>query len=194
MSEFSEGYFLKSNNKEEAVQLLKKAGVGGYVYPERDGWVAFVANTAPLFRFSEKLKAVNVGTLVQFINAEDHGWGFEICVCDKWVCSYYCGINDAVDMDEMESEVDLEKLFQIERKVEEERFKELLKEYNGKLDVLQKYFDENTKTKDILDSSEFAKDMGLYFSDWISYQYAQSQNGEFEKYGDYENLKLVKVN
>lgn len=194
MSEFSEGYFLKSNNKEEAVQLLKKAGVGGYVYPERDGWVAFVANTAPLFRFSEKLKAVNVGTLVQFINAEDHGWGFEICAHDKWVCSYYCGINDAVDMDEMESEVDLEKLFQIERKVEEERFKELLKEYNGMLDVLQKYFDENTKTKDILDSSEFAKDMGLYFSDWISYQYAQSQNGEFEKYGDYENLKLVKVN
>lgn len=185
MSEFSDGYFLKSDDSEEAVNLLKKADVEGYVYPAKDGWVAFVANTTPRFRFSEKLKAVNTGILVQFVNAEDHGWGFEICVENASVCGYFCAYND---------DMDAEELYLITREVEKEGFEQLLKEAEGKFGALRKYFDENTKIEDIANVDDFKEEMEFYFSDWISYHYAELENGEFGKYGEYENLKLIKVN
>ena len=73
MSEFSDGYFLKSDNVREAVSLLERAGIKGYVYPARSGWVAFAADTNPVFKFSEELKEANEGILMQFVNAEDYG-------------------------------------------------------------------------------------------------------------------------
>lgn len=178
MSEFSEVYFLRSNEQDEAILLLKKAGVQGYVYPVRDGWATFAANTSPLFKFSEKLKEANKGILMQFVNAEDHGWGFEVCVGNKSVCGYYY---------EIESE-------KINREIEEKEFELLLKQEDGKFRVLKKYFDKKTKIEDIINPQDFTQDMKLYFTSWISYHYAELENGEFEKYGDYDKLKLVKVN
>lgn len=43
MSEFSESYHLRSNNTEDSVQLLKRSGLGGYVFPAQRGWVTMVA-------------------------------------------------------------------------------------------------------------------------------------------------------
>lgn len=181
MSEFSEGYFIKSNHQDEAVQILKRAGLRGYVYPDRDGWVAFVADTQPLFEFPEKLKAANHGILLKFVNVEDHGWGFEIYVKQEMVCSFSCGFNDEIEM------------CQISREIDKDRFQRLLNEENRGFEILGKYFDESTKQEDIINANDFKEDMGLYYSDWISYQYADMENGEIGTYGDVENLKLKKV-
>lgn len=185
MSEFSEAYYLKSDENREAIFLLRKAGVEGYVYPARDGWVTFVADTSPLYKFSEKLKEANTGILVQLVKTDDYGWGFEICAGNESVCSYYCSMNE--DMDE-------EELYRFNRKRKEDSFKKLLKDEGEKFEVLKRYFDDTATMEDVTDVCDFIRDMKLYFSDWISYHYAELQDGEFEKYGDYENLKLIKVN
>lgn len=181
MSEFSEVYFLRSSCKEDAFELLEKAGVAGYVFPERDGWVAFAADTRPLYQFSEKLKAVNTGILLQYVNAEDYGWGFEICAGQDSVCGYYCGISE-----------DTGEFYCMKREMEEKRFKKIVED-NEEFLPLAKYFDENAKIEEISQVYDFTESMKLYFCSWISYQIAEMQNGEFPKYGEYENLKLIKV-
>lgn len=202
MSEFSEVYFLKSNDTVDVVRLLKKADVSGYIYPARDGWVAFVANTKPLFEFSEKLKVVNEGVLLQFVNAEDHGWGFEVCNNNGTICSYYCTINEemyaGMDIDEIQNidmeSIGLEESFLFHREKDEGSFEKLLEEEKGDFEVLRKYFDQDIKIEEIVDAYDFAQSMKLYFSEWVSYHYAEQQNGEMDKYGEYDNLKLIKVN
>lgn len=182
MSEFTEVYFLHSNKNEEAIKLLKMAELKGYVFPAREGWVAFVADTEPLFEFSEKLKALNKGILLYFENAEDYGWGFSICIDSEMVCDYQSAFD--FDMSDIIRK----------RSTDKDKFKTLLKAENGKFKILNKYFDENMEAEGIDDAIDFTRNMKIYFSDWISYHYVDLTHGEFEKYGDYDNLKLIKVN
>lgn len=43
MSEFSDSYHLRSNNQQDGVDLLRAAGLRGYVFPPENGWVTVVA-------------------------------------------------------------------------------------------------------------------------------------------------------
>ena len=43
MSEFSESYHLRSERQEDAVELLRRAKLKGYVYQPVSGWVTFLA-------------------------------------------------------------------------------------------------------------------------------------------------------
>lgn len=187
MSEFTEVYFLRSNNNRDAVNLLKKAKVEGFVYPARDGWTAFVANSTPLYHFSEALRKDNEGILLYFTNAEDYGWGFDVCVKNEMVCSYGCGLNEDIDSEEF---------YNIHRKIEKNSFEKLIDEDNI-FCLLNKYFDENEVLENISDVHDFTDNLKLYFSEWISYHYAEldSRSGcdaSFQ-YGEYDNLQLVKV-
>lgn len=182
MSEFSEGYYLRTGSREEASALLQKAGVPGYVFPARDGWTTFAADTSPLFKFSEKLKEANEGILLHLVNAEDHGWGFDVCMGGELVCSYFCGYNE---------EMDAEEIYLFERSKTEDGFGRLMQAENGRFSILGRYFEKEADAQEIADVSKFAEDMELYFSDWISYQYAQAMNGN--KYGEYDKLELIKV-
>lgn len=184
MSEFSEVYFLKSNDQNDAVCLIKEAGLRGYVCPERDGWVAFVANTDPAFHLSQQLVEKNKGVLLHFVNAEDHGWEFKVCFKKELACSFFCGVDEEMESGEP---------FQIGRKIEKEVFEEMIKQSDGNWDVLRKYMDDSAPMEETLDAAKFTSDMQLYFSEWISYHYVQKENGEFGKYGEYENLKFLEV-
>lgn len=106
---------------------------------------------------------------------------FEIYVRQEMVCSFSCGFNDEIEM------------CQISREIDKDRFQRLLNEENGGFEIRVKYFDESTKQEDIINANDFKEDMGLYYSDWISYHYADMENGELGTYGDVENLKLKKV-
>ena len=59
MSEFSESYHILGNDRNEAIQLLKRSGLRGFVFPELNGWVSLVAS-GPKFRPNKRLIKYNI--------------------------------------------------------------------------------------------------------------------------------------
>lgn len=77
MSQFFESYHLRSADRNEAVTLLKGAGLRGFVFPSGDGWTSFVCDGEP-FAVNEALLKANRGYLLQFAYSDDHGWTFVV--------------------------------------------------------------------------------------------------------------------
>ena len=75
MSEFSESYHLRSDRMEDAVELLQRAKLRGYVYQPVNGWVTFLAQDG-VFEPDEKIVAAATKPLLHYVSAEDHGWSF----------------------------------------------------------------------------------------------------------------------
>ena len=67
MSEFSESYHLRSERQDDAVELLRRAKLKGYVYPPTSGWVTFLAEQGVSSRTSglSKLPASRSCTMCQ---------------------------------------------------------------------------------------------------------------------------------
>src|SRR5207247_1441918 len=95
MSEFSESYHLRASSRDDAVALVRSAGLAGFVFPSLDGWVTLVAEGEP-FRPNKQLLAANPGTLVHWVFAEDHGWEFAIHRGSRSLCAYSCSWDDEV--------------------------------------------------------------------------------------------------
>lgn len=89
MSEFSESYHLRATCTDDAVALLRRAGLTGFVFPPRKGWVTFFAPDGQ-FQPDERITAANHGTLLHFEACEDHGWSFSIFEAAKPICRYKC--------------------------------------------------------------------------------------------------------
>jgi len=89
MSEFSESYHLKSADPQDAVAILRRAGLAGYVFPAAHGWVSFVADEG---QFAPDLRIVRESTalLLHYVYAEDHGWSFAFHEHGRPVTSYSC--------------------------------------------------------------------------------------------------------
>lgn len=78
MSEFSESFHLRvrDGSVDDAVAILRAAGVAGYVAPAARGWVSFVyePDEPPArARFDAVLRAAGRATLLHWDYAEDHG-------------------------------------------------------------------------------------------------------------------------
>lgn len=76
MSEFSESYFLRSNDVADVTALLQSAKVPGYVRPSENGWVPFVFPRGTALGLEDllaRLLAANRGLLLEYSYAEDHG-------------------------------------------------------------------------------------------------------------------------
>lgn len=65
MSDFSAAYHLKANNQQDGVDLLKRAGVSGYVFEPVNGWVTFVTQI-DTFSPDSKISDHNSGVLLFF--------------------------------------------------------------------------------------------------------------------------------
>lgn len=89
MSEFSDNYHLRSYNRNDGVNLLKKAKLKGFVFPETNGWITLVAEGSKLTP-NNKLIEANNGNLIHFVNAEDYGLYFSIYNSNKRICHYEC--------------------------------------------------------------------------------------------------------
>src|SRR5215510_591113 len=89
MSEFSESYHLRTGRADDAVALLRRAGVAGFVFPPRNGWVTFVAADGE-FQPDARITAANQSTLLHFDACEDHGWSFSIFQAAKLVSRFKC--------------------------------------------------------------------------------------------------------
>jgi len=175
MSEFSCSYHLKSESIDDCVSLIKRANVSGYIFPPKDGWVSFVTDE-PDFEFSENLIGANEGVLLNFSNAEDHGWSFEIYNGKEKVCQFMCDYIEGIKCTPKNGIENRNGLFN-----------------KNQAAMLDRLFamDNNTPLDEWALASDFAVGMGLYFYDWVSYSYVSS--GPFTSYGEYDNLELTEV-
>lgn len=88
MSEFSESYHLVAANADEGAALLGRAGTGGWVFPEANGWVTVVPQGDFGMVAPQSIASANTGLLVHYMNAEDHGWSIEVFKADTSLCAY----------------------------------------------------------------------------------------------------------
>ena len=89
MSEFSESYHLRSPSADDAVALLRRAGLPGFVFPPKKGWVTFFAAEGES-QPDERITAASQEILLHFDACEDHGWSFSIFEAAKLVCRFKC--------------------------------------------------------------------------------------------------------
>jgi hypothetical protein len=76
VSEFSESHHLATTDQAEGVSLLERSGLAGWVFPpSAAGWTAVVPEAPFTSDPSAELLGENVGVLLYYLNAEDHGWG-----------------------------------------------------------------------------------------------------------------------
>ncbi|MGL5437640.1 MAG: hypothetical protein ACRDBO_20010 [Lachnospiraceae bacterium] len=197
MSQFSTSYHLLTSNQQDAVKLLKSANLHGYVFPEKNGIVTFVIKQEQMSEFSccEQLLMHNTKPLVFFINAEDHGWSYEIYDKNEYIAGYSSSFNEAeimegFDYNNPELFVPREDInyYIYEGSFQLERAKELLKDSIGfekKAAIIQKskviVDSQKGMSKELtlslkeeaLDVYEFVKEFGIFFYEWVSYHYLE---------------------
>jgi hypothetical protein len=78
VSEFSESFHLRSDDQAEGVDLLRRSGLAGWVFPPADGWVTIVVERDFTGEPEPALTAANTGVLLLYVNAEDHGWSLTL--------------------------------------------------------------------------------------------------------------------
>lgn len=71
MSEFSDSFHLRTDDPEDAIELLRRAKVPGFVFPPAFGFVSFVCPRDK--RFYQQVLGANLGLLVDYSFAADHG-------------------------------------------------------------------------------------------------------------------------
>lgn len=198
MSQFSASYHLVTSNQQDVADLLNRANLHGYIFPEKEGIVTFVIRQDEMSEFAccQQLLAQNKEPLVFFMNAEDHGWLYEIYDQSECVARYSSSYNEAGIMEEFydeDSELfapgeDINDYFIYEGSFEMERVKELLKHsiaFHKKIAVIQKSkFNVDAQKglakegalnleEEALTADEFAEEFGIFFYEWISYHYIE---------------------
>lgn len=219
MSQFSTSYHLITSDQQDAVKLLKNANLHGYIFPEKDGIVTFVIKQEQIseFKCCEQLLMHNTKPLVFYINAEDHGWSYEIYDKNECVVSYSSSFNEeelmeGFDYENPELFVPREDInhyiycgsFQMER------IKELLKdsmEFEKKISIIQKtkviVDSQSGLSKEVtlslkeeaLDVYEFVKEFGIFFYEWVSYHYLEMclEKEHIFDYGSFGRYPLLVV-
>jgi hypothetical protein len=92
MSEYSESYHLYSESHDEAIELLHRAKLRGYVFESNNHWVSLVCEGKRL-RPNIKLVQNNRGLLLHYICQEDHNCSFAFYQNDRVVNNYRCDWN-----------------------------------------------------------------------------------------------------
>ena len=73
MSEFSESYHLRTNNKDDGIALLNKMGARGIVFEQTNGWITVL----PEGELNSQIGNVSSsfsGVVLHYMYAEDHAW------------------------------------------------------------------------------------------------------------------------
>ncbi len=88
MSEFSEAYFLKTNDTQEAEQLLKNSHLEGYISEEsHNGWVVILPDKENFEPCSEIIEN-NKGILLHYQYSEDGGFFFALYKENREISCY----------------------------------------------------------------------------------------------------------
>ncbi len=108
MNELSESYHLRSDSRHDASALLARAGLAGFVFPARDGWVSFVAE-GEAFRPHAELLDANDGLLLRWAFSEDQGWAFKLFSDSELLLGYACEWDERIVFDDDFDPVALER-------------------------------------------------------------------------------------
>ena len=88
MSDFSAAYHLKTDNKQDVLDLLKRAELTVYIFQPVNGWATFVTEIDE-FSADSKITDANSGILLFFSRTNDFlGWGFDIFENESLVGKY----------------------------------------------------------------------------------------------------------
>jgi hypothetical protein len=88
MSDFSAAYHLKTDNKQDVLDLFEKAQLTGYVFEPINGWTTFVTEIDG-FSADSNVTNFNKGLLLFFSRTNDFlGWGFDIFENENLVGKY----------------------------------------------------------------------------------------------------------
>jgi hypothetical protein len=156
MSEFSESYHLRSERQDDAVELLRRAKLKGYVYQPVSGWVTFLAEQG-VFEPDRRIVEAARQPLLHYVSA-NHGWSFALYDGGKVVSGYRCEWDDDISADDSEySREALQKLVPPLQPA-------LLDDFENQLHPTD--FDELFAADP---SKVFAQALGLAHYDWLSY-------------------------
>jgi hypothetical protein len=162
MSEFSESYHLRGTSRRDALELLARAGLGGFVFPALDGWVTFVAEGKP-FVPNKKLIKANTGTLLRWICGDDHGWGFDVFHTAKRVCKYFCLWEEEIAVDGRVSHAQLSEALGMQ-----------LIGLAGRAGRQILYPDSIAQVAEVKPAYAFAQAVGLTHYRWLAFDYLQA--------------------
>lgn len=170
-SEFSESYHIKASNQQEGIALLQRAGLKGYVFPEKNGWVTILPQYEKYpFIPIEKLIKANESLMVYYACAEDHGWTLNIYQKSENILSYDCdwtykeirikdnGLNLAI----------LKKIIGKPSQEKDDHFWKKVFYPKNHNDIFENE----------LPSYNIAKLLSLPFYEWLSYDYIKKTNLE----------------
>ena len=157
MSEFSESYHLFTSDQTAAVKLIKASGLHGFALASENGWVSFVVSEG-VFEPDARVTKNNLLCLLHFVNAEDHGWNFEVFDGPRSVCRFRCDWENDV-----QSEVSNFNPSEISRLLGDEiakRVAAITPQFTPK--TLDELFEHET-------AYDFARALGLPHFEWFSY-------------------------
>jgi hypothetical protein len=159
MSEFSDSYHLKDATAEDAIQLLHRAGLRGFVFPEANGWVTVLPEGDPFYP-NQQLIETNQGVLLHFVNGEDHGWGFEVYEGARVAAAYMCEWEGAVQVRQSLDLPELERVLgPVLSSLDSERRREILNPVDHK------------EVFSAQPAAGLAEAVGLTNYSWISFEY-----------------------
>jgi hypothetical protein len=157
MSEFSESYHVRSERQDDAVEVLRRAKLKGYVYQPVSGWVTFLAEQG-VFEPDRRIVEAARQPLLHYVSAEDHGWSFAFYDGSKVVSGYRCEWDDDIRFDD--SQYSRKALQQLVPSLQPS----LLGDFEKQLHPTD--FDELFEADP---SKLFAQAIGLAHYDWLSY-------------------------
>ncbi len=88
MSEFSESFHLRTEDKNEGKELLKNIGASGIVFEPTNGWVTVI----PEGELNSQIPAMSSykGTILHYMYAEDHAWMTNLFSDGNPISSFVC--------------------------------------------------------------------------------------------------------
>jgi hypothetical protein len=174
VSEFSESYHLESRSQDDGVDLLRRAGLRGFVFPPGNGWVSIVPVDARYGEPNEALVKACEGMLLHYANAEDDGWMFTVYREGSPVCRYGCrwggdleAFEDEVEVDDERFDAGLALRLAAGHGTDPDEAREVLAEllYPQSQEWLQEYLEENNLQNP---GHTFAHLIGLQHYSWIA--------------------------
>jgi len=160
MSECCDSYHLRSGDEKDGVELLKRAGLAGFVYPHADGWVTLVAEGSEMMP-NEDLISANCKIMIQFVSDEDFGYFFSIYDGPKLLSHYECIWEDDIEVND--KFLDMEVVLSLAG--DSERAAKILNEI-----LYPKSFDDLITEPSV--PKRAAAALELPNIDWVSYRYA----------------------
>ena len=165
MSEYSESYHLKVSKQEEAIELLQRANVGGYVFPVTNGWVTMVVD-GEFTKLNSALIEANSGCLLNYQYAGDHGWGFSLFEGSAGVSSYFCSWEEGLEIGD--EDLNLEATSNATG-IAEDALKNLL--YPQNMEIVL----------DSIPAHQFVEQIGLQYYEWLAAHYMEQGEDEYLK-------------